>query len=411
MVKKQITGFTDFPGPEELMKYHTGRILNVNAHIHTPYSFSAFTNLEEPFRMAVEEKIDVLGFNDFISVKGYPDFFRLGMIYHVFPLFNIEFIGLLEEEQKNNICVNDPNNPGRTYFSGKGLRYPFIPPAGKEKFLDTLIKKSNEQVRQMVEKVNLHLKKNVPGLTISFKNIRDLLTRGLVRERHVAKAIRLAMAEKFPEPEKQIEAYTRIFEGTVPVSSPDSPATLENEIRNRLLKKGGPAFIPEDTGTFLPVNKVRDFILETGGIPCYPILLDNPKGEITGFEYPKKTLADRLEVMGVYAVEFIPGRNDCRYLEEYAEYFYNRGFLVMFGTEHNTPEMIPLTVSCRNGVSLPESLRKIVYHATCIIVAHQYLISRGKDGYCRPDGLVLKNKRDYFITLGDAIIEYYQQLK
>lgn len=404
-------GFSVFPQREDLRKYGKGKILNINAHIHTPYSFSAFTNLEEPFRMAVDEKIDVLGFNDFTSVKGYPDFFRLGVSYHVFPMFNIEFIALLSEEQKNNVCVNDPNNPGRTYFSGKGLRYPFVPPAGKDKFLDELINKNNEQVRQMVEKVNLHLKKTIHGLTISFEKVRDHLSRGLVRERHVAKAIRMAVTEKYPEPEKQIEAYALIFDGTVPVSPLDVTATLENEIRSRLLKKGGPAFIPEDQESFLPVNEVRDFILETGGIPCYPILLDNPKGEITGFEHPKNILADTLEAMGVYAVEFIPGRNDCRYLEEYAEYFNNRGFLVMFGTEHNTPELIPLTVSCRNGVPLTENLRKIAYHTACIIAAHQYLTSRGEKGYCLRNGSCRKNEKDNFIALGDEVIDYFQQIK
>ena len=39
-------------------------------------------------------------------------------------LFNIEFISLNVEDQKNGIRVNDPSNPGRTYLSGKGLTSP-----------------------------------------------------------------------------------------------------------------------------------------------------------------------------------------------------------------------------------------------------------------------------------------------
>ncbi len=43
----------------------------VNGHIHTPYSFSAFHSMEQPFVMAREEGIAVLGINDFYTMDGY----------------------------------------------------------------------------------------------------------------------------------------------------------------------------------------------------------------------------------------------------------------------------------------------------------------------------------------------------
>lgn len=406
-----MKGLKDLPVPEKIKKYRTNNILNVNAHIHTPYSFSAFEDLEEPFRMAVREGVEVLGINDFTSVKGYDESFRLGLENHIFPLLNIEFIGLLKNEQKQGVLVNDPNNPGRTYFSGKGLRYPFVPPAGRETLLEDLVTRGNKQVRQMVEKVNKHCEKNAPGIRLSFDKIKEDLSRGLVRERHVAKAIRLAVASVYPEADKQTEVFTRLFGGKAPSSHPDDPARLENEIRSRLLKKGGPGFIPEDPKAFLPVEEIRDYILAAGGIPCYPVLLDDPSGKITPFEYPKEKLAGTLKRMGIYAVEFIPGRNDCQVLEEYATYLYDGGFLVMFGTEHNTPEMIPLTVSCRHQVPLPEDLRRISYQSACVVAAHQYLISQGKEGYSREDGSCRVNERDELITLGDGVIKYFQKIK
>ena len=75
--------------------------------------------------MASEEKIAVLGINDFYVTDGYDSFHKGCIENKIFPLFNIEFIGLLKEEQKKGIRINDPNNPGRIYFSGKGLDYPF----------------------------------------------------------------------------------------------------------------------------------------------------------------------------------------------------------------------------------------------------------------------------------------------
>lgn len=113
----------DFPSLDVISKEMKGvsfpEYREANGHIHTPYSFSAFKALDVAFKMAVEEKIAVLGINDFNVTDGYNDFHTGCLINKIFPLFNIEFIGLLKEEQKNGIRINDPNNPGRIYFSGK----------------------------------------------------------------------------------------------------------------------------------------------------------------------------------------------------------------------------------------------------------------------------------------------------
>jgi len=46
-----------------------------NGHIHTPFSFSAFSDLETIFSMAKDEKIAVLGINDFYVTDGYAPFY------------------------------------------------------------------------------------------------------------------------------------------------------------------------------------------------------------------------------------------------------------------------------------------------------------------------------------------------
>ena len=97
----------------------------VNAHLHTPYSFSAFKNIDEALDMAVAEGVKVVGINDFYSTAGYPAWAEGCKARGLYPLFNIEFISLNEEDQKAGLRVNDPGNPGRTYLSGKGLSYPF----------------------------------------------------------------------------------------------------------------------------------------------------------------------------------------------------------------------------------------------------------------------------------------------
>lgn len=45
----------------------------VNAHMHTPYSFSAFTDIDDALNRAVEEGVLVVGINDFYTTEGYEE--------------------------------------------------------------------------------------------------------------------------------------------------------------------------------------------------------------------------------------------------------------------------------------------------------------------------------------------------
>ena len=46
-----------------------------NGHIHTPYSFSAFSDLDSLFLMAKNENVSLLGINDFYVTDGYSAFY------------------------------------------------------------------------------------------------------------------------------------------------------------------------------------------------------------------------------------------------------------------------------------------------------------------------------------------------
>ena len=46
---------------------------DVNAHIHTPYSFSAFGSVSEALDRAAAEGVRIVGINDFYSTDGSRD--------------------------------------------------------------------------------------------------------------------------------------------------------------------------------------------------------------------------------------------------------------------------------------------------------------------------------------------------
>jgi hypothetical protein len=383
-------------------------ILEVNAHLHTPYSFSAFKSIAQIFSMALKENIAVAGINDFFIADGYEPFCNEALKARVFPLFNIEFIGLLKQEQLQGVRINDPNNPGRCYFSGKGLNYPFHIDADLKRKLNRVVDQSQEQVRAMVDKANNFFQSVNAGIYLDFTVIRLKYAKELVRERHIAKAIRVAIFEKSEDESIRKGLITNIFGGREPVSALTDTPTLENEIRSVLLKAGGKAFIEEDESTFMSIEELIEIILNAGGIPCYPVLLDDKNGSYTEYERDPELLWRNLAHRNIGCIELIPGRNDTQHLQNFTEFFNNKGFVILLGTEHNTPDMIPLTCNTRGNKPLSDELRKLSYEGACIVVAHQYLRAKDLEGFISKNGLPRNADKNSFITLGNAVIHYFK---
>ena len=338
-------------------------MFDVNAHIHTPYSFSAFSSVEEALDHAAAEGVKVVGINDFYSMDGYGAWKEGCAARNLFPLFGIEFISLNAEDQAAGLRVNDPNNPGRTYISGKGLAYPVILKGEPLRQLEAVKAESNAQVEKMCGKLNEWLKAEGKSIQLDFNEIREKLTKGSIRERHLAKALRLAL---YPDAE--------------------NPAKLENELRSKLLKAGGAAFVPESPEAFLPMKTVQEIIEAAGGIPTYPFLADDAKGNFTDFEGDLMKAADTLKKRGFRSVEFITTRNTTAVLEQYAGYLEDEGFIVSFGSEHNTPAMEPVKLRTRDAAELSLKLKAINWRGACAIAAHQ----AGKDSVAAGEELIMQ---------------------
>lgn len=402
--------FAKFPKTDEMWAsvadYDTNA-LSVNGHFHTPYSFSAFSEIRQAIDMARHEHVSVLGINDFYTTDGYDEFTSLCKSAGLFPLYNIEFMSLQKDLQAAGVRVNDPNNPGRTYFSGKGLNFPVKMNAAMLERLFQVQDESNRQTAQMIEKLNVFLGELGSDIRFDFAELKAKYAKYLLRERHIAKALREAVAAKYRELGDQKEFFTKVFSGKEPKSAMTDVAGLENEIRGNLLKSGGKAFVPEDDKAFLSLEQVKELIIHAGGIPCYPVLLDNPKGEFTDFEGDYEKLYQQLVAKNVYMLELIPGRNKPEIMEEFVTFFNDRGFVITFGTEHNTPQLDPITVYGGDGKALSPAMKKIGYEGACVIAAHQYLKARGKKGYLKKSGKAKVKKRGEFIALGNAVIKYF----
>ena len=92
---------------------------NVNAHLHTPWSFSAFDSVSQALDMAAKEGVKVVGINDFYSMDGYGQWSEGCASRGLYPLYNIEFIALNQEDQGKR-----PQQPGPYLPQRQG---PFLP--------------------------------------------------------------------------------------------------------------------------------------------------------------------------------------------------------------------------------------------------------------------------------------------
>jgi hypothetical protein len=399
-----------FPPKEELLKWYEengeGQTRLVNAHLHTPYSFSAFKDISQALDMAVAEGVKIVGINDFYTTDGYSEWAEACTERKLFPLFNIEYISLNREDQAAGIKVNDPNNPGRTYLSGKGLAYPAKLDEPYASKLASVRQQSNLQVQEMCEMLNQHLYNCDAGFSLSFNEIKANLTKGMVRERHLAKALREKIASLGLSNGDQQAFYTRIFGGKALKSDIINKAAVENEIRGNLLKAGGAAFVPENPEAFLDMETVCQIILNAGGIPTYPFLADDSKGNFTEFEAPKDVVIEILKKRNICSVEFITTRNTIAVLEEYVGFFHHQGFVVTLGTEHNTPAMEPIELFAGNKTPLTQMLLDINYKGACVVAAHQYLFANEGIGYLDKNGKPDLINRESYVELGKALIEY-----
>ncbi len=399
--------FANFPELPELLEWYHNQpkndVPNINGHIHTPHSFSAFSEIKQAFEMAKTEGISVLGINDFYTTDGYNEFAELAVENKVFPLFNIEFMGLQNDLQEAGIRVNDPSNPGRTYFSGKGLCQPAKMSKASQQKITDLQKESNQQTYEMVDKLNAFFAENSIDIQFNAADLQNQLAKNLFRERHIAQAIRIAVFEKTESDAERIDLFTKIFSGKDVKSDINDVAALENEIRGNLLKAGGAAFVPEDPKAFLSLEEVMEIIIDAGGIPCYPVLLDFGNANFTDYEADKEKLLQTLKSKNISSIELIPGRNNFDILKDFVKYFNENGFVITFGTEHNTPKLDPIKISCGGGIDLDDELKQINYEGTAIIAAHQYLIAQGEEGYLK-NGVAKTDDNEFYIDLGKAVI-------
>jgi hypothetical protein len=187
---------------------------------------------------------------------------------------------------------------------------------------------------------------------------------------------------------------------------------MQHEIRSCLMKVGKPAFVPEN---FVDFDQAYRLVLELGGIPCYPTLADGAS-PVCAYEDPPEKLVEELKRSRVYCAEFIPIRNKPAVLERYVRAMRVAGIVVTGGTEHNTPDLLPMEPECTQGLPVPEEVKKVFWEGACVVAAHQFLSLHGKCGYVDGNGMLnpafsgVEDRISSLARLGAAVLARYHEV-
>jgi len=364
------------------------RRLKTNSHIHLPPNFSAFETVEQAVTLADEQDVRVLGVSNYYDYRVYDTFAELAGRKNIFPVFGLEIISLVDKYVKDGLRINDPGNPGRMYICGKGITGFASPSLRAAELLGTIRSRDEKRMAEMTAKVNAIFTAAGVAVNISDADVIDMVVKRhkcpkesvTLQERHVA----MAFQQKFfdvVKPAGRAAALSKIFNCQY-AGKTDNDVAVQGDIRSYLMKAGKPAFVTE---TFLKFEEAYELILELGGIPCYPTLIDGAK-TLCDYERTPEELVAHLKENNIHMAELIPIRNKTDMLGRYVRAMRKADIAVVGGTEHNTLDLLPLEPQCVGGVEVEDDVREIFFEGMCVAAAHQYQRLNGLAGFVNSQG-------------------------
>jgi hypothetical protein len=386
----------------------------VNSHIHLPPNFSAFASVRQAVALAAAQGVRVVGVTNYYDYSVYRDFAALAAAAGIYTLYGLETICLLADLVQTGVKINDPGNPGKMYLCGKGpMRLDPMSPRAAE-LLATIRRNDGQRMARMAQRLAAHFAARGIDTGLDDAAIRRRLVQRYgcppetvhLQERHLCQAFQEVLFDTVP-PAARADALRAVL--GAPASAPDKAVAVQSDLRTHLLKAGKPAFVEE---TFLSFPQAREFILELGAIPCYPVLADGTR-PICPYEEPVEELIRRLREGGIAMAELIPIRNSPDVLTRYVTALRAAGFPVVGGTEHNTLDLLPLDPTCAGGAPLPPEVRRIFREGACVVAAHQSLTARGEPGFVDAQGrphpayATDETRIAAFARRGEAVIEKF----
>ncbi len=310
----------------------------LNLHIHTFHSYN-YKNWS-PARVVFEAwrtGLEYTGTVDFDTLAGLEETILAGSLFDIKVTSGFESRVFIKE-MKDRV-INSPNEPGIYYLCGKGFKKRPDKNSESGRFFVSLQDTAQSRNKQVIVKLNAYLKDVIVDYE---KDVLPLTPSGNPTERHIVEAY----AKKSEEIcRQQVDRFwadiLNMPEEQICSLRTQNTADFHEVLRKKLIKYGGPGYIPPEKETFPLFDDTVRMIQEAGGIPTGTWLDGTNPGE----EKPGELL-NFLQGKGIRAITIIPERNyniaepqekkiKVRKLNEFMDECRKKKMPVVCGTEMN----------------------------------------------------------------------------
>lgn len=313
-----------------------GRAMNLHCHSTFSYNAAGLTPAALAWRGRTLGLL-AMGLVDFDVLDGVEEFLQAARRLNLRACASLETRVFVPDFAAR--VINSPGEPGIAYHMGAGF---CGGPVANTPLLERLKTTAQHRNRGMVLRVNAFL----APLELDYDA--EVLPRtpmGNATERHICAAYMDKAAQLFPDGATRAAFWSEKLE--VPqekaIALLDDPVALQNLMRARLMKSGGPGYVRPEGSEFPRLDEVCDFARANGAIPTFAWLDGGSDGE-----QALEELLDTMMRAGVAAANIIPDRNwniadaarreiCIRRMHDFAAAVRDRALPLLAGTEMNAP--------------------------------------------------------------------------
>jgi hypothetical protein len=272
-----------------------------NMHCHTFFSYNAYGHSPSSLAwLARQHGYNLMGIVDFDVLDGVDEFLDACFLTGVRGSAGIETRIYLPEFAEHE--MNSPGEPGVLYHMGIGFTATHVAPQAA-----ALIAELREQSAQrnlgLIRRVNAYL----DPIAVDYAgDVLPLTPKGNATERHIVVAYVRAAERRYPAEADRIRFWAdrlQMEPGKTAQLMADAPA-FQNQMRAKLMKKGGVGYVQPGHDTFPPLDKLHAMILACQALPCAAWLDGTTSGE-----QRIDALLELLVSRGAVALNIVPDRN------------------------------------------------------------------------------------------------------
>ena len=269
----------------------------VNMHLHTFFSFNAAGF--SPSHLAVQARawgLYAAATCDFDVLDAADEFLEAAALLGLRGASHLET--RVYAPEFGAVETNSPGEPGICYVMGAGFARTPEPGGASFPMAEQLRRRAAGRNAAVVARINAHL----PAVAVRYESeVAGLTPRRSPTERHIVRAYVNRARHAFPAAAARAAFWGEVLEQPAAAVAGLPRGRLEEQIRRRLIKRGGVAYQQPGAGSFPEIGAFFTWVREAGAIPMAAWRDGASAGEAD-----TEAWLDALEARGAAALNVVP---------------------------------------------------------------------------------------------------------